>query len=114
MVMLLVPSRIICCLISLSPARPLGPPSAPSKKHRNHIDAHTKGPRDQRPIRNETSGGHTSRGGGGRGARTPAQGGERRQYERRSGGIPDSQKKVDQGWGADDGEVELTGGSGRL
>lgn len=83
----------------------------PSRKgNHNHIrDAHTKGPRGTRPAKNYTSGGHTSsRGGGNSGAaRTPAQGGERRQFERRSGGLPDSQKKVDQGWGANEGEAEL-------
>jgi len=80
----------------------------PSKKG-NHIrDAHTKGPRGNRPAKNLTSGGHSSTGGGRSSAHTPAQGGERRQFERRSGGLPDSQKKVDHGWGANEGEAELT------
>lgn len=85
-----------------------GERAPPSRKgNHNHIrDAHTKGPRGSRPAKNYTSGGHTSRGGGA-GGRTPAQGGERRQFERRSGGLPDSQKKVDQGWGANEGEAEL-------
>ena len=41
----------------------------------------------------------------------PTDGGERRHFERRSGGLPDSQKKVDQGWGSNDGPRELDGGS---
>lgn len=49
--------------------------------------------------------GHTGK------ARTPNFGAERRQFERRSGTNPDSQKKVESGWGADDGEAELTGTS---
>lgn len=81
----------------------------PPKKHHRGPDAHTKGPRENRPIKNQTSGGHTSRGAGNTGkARTPNFGAERRQFERRSGTNPDSQKKIEQGWGADDGEAELT------
>lgn len=76
-------------------------------------DAHTKGPRGNRPARNYTSGGHTPSGTGStRGPRTPASGGERRQFERRSGTLPDSQKKVEAGWGADEGNAELTGARG--
>lgn len=82
---------------------------APSRKgnHNYRQDAHTKGPRGNRPARDGTTGGHSR--GGARGARTPAQGGERRQFERRSGTYQDSQKKVDQGWGADEGSSELKG-----
>ncbi|ORY29352.1 hypothetical protein BCR39DRAFT_532456 [Naematelia encephala] len=79
---------------------------APSRKFRGDIDRHTKGPRGTRPNRGVTSGGHTSRGGSG-GARTPAQGGERRQFERKSGGLPDSQKKIEHGWGSNEGGAEL-------
>jgi hypothetical protein len=51
-----------------------------------------------------------SRGGANTGkARTPNFGGERRQFERRSGTNPDSQKKIESGWGADEGEAELSG-----
>jgi len=81
---------------------------APSRKGNHVRDAHTKGPPGDRPARNLTSGGHTSRGGRGGGSRVPAQGGERRQFERRSGGLPDSQKKIEHGWGANEGEAELT------
>lgn len=80
---------------------------APSKKYRHGPDAHTKGPRENRPIRNQTSGGHTSSGAG-RGGRTPNFGGERRQFERRSGTVGDSQKKVEHGWGSNEGAAELT------
>jgi len=84
--------------------------SAPTKRNHNGPDKHTKGPRAERA--DYTSGGHKSRGSGAvRGAKTPAFGGERRQFERRSGTNPDSQKKVDQGWGANEGEAELTGES---
>lgn len=81
---------------------------APSRKgNHNHVrDAHTKGPRGSRPAK--ISGGHTSRGGGA-GGRAPNQGGERRQFERRSGALPDSQKKIEQGWGANEGAAELSG-----
>ena len=41
--------------------------------------------------------------------KTPVGGGDRRQFERRSGSNLDSQKKVDQGWGANEGGAELTG-----
>jgi len=78
-----------------------------SKKAHKGPDAHTKGPRENRPIRNPTSGGHSSRGGQSGKARTPNNAGERRQFERKSGTLPDSQKKVEHGWGADDGEAEL-------
>lgn len=78
-----------------------------SKKAHKGPDAHTKGPRENRPIRNPTSGGHSSRGGQSGKARTPNNGGERRQFERKSGTLPDSQKKVESGWGADEGEAEL-------
>ena len=48
-----------------------------------------------------------------RGARVPAGGGgERRQFERKSGTLPDSQKKMDQGWGSNNGPAELDGGFG--
>ncbi|WVN89133.1 uncharacterized protein L203_104349 [Cryptococcus depauperatus CBS 7841] len=80
----------------------------PPARKGNHVrDAHTKGPRGARP--NKTSGGHTSQGNGHyRGAKVPAQAGERRQFERRNlAGTQDSQKKVDQGWGANTGEAEL-------
>ncbi|KAL7419244.1 carbamoyl-phosphate synthase (glutamine-hydrolyzing) cpa2 [Cryptotrichosporon argae] len=82
----------------------------PPKKHHQGRDAHTKGPRENRDRAEFTSGGHRSRGAGAvRGGRTPAQGGERRQYERRpASGAQDSQKKVEQGWGADEGKAELT------
>lgn len=50
-----------------------------------------------------------SRGGQSGKARTPNGGGERRQFERKSGTLPDSQKKVESGWGADEGEAELNG-----
>jgi hypothetical protein len=44
--------------------------------------------------------------------RTANDGGERRQYERRSGTVGgDSQKKIDLGWGANEGTAELSGGS---
>lgn len=79
----------------------------PPKKSHKGPDAHTKGPRENRPIKNVTSGGHSSRGGGQGKGRTPNGGGERRQFERRSGTVPDSQKRVESGWGADDGEAEL-------
>ncbi|ORX37374.1 hypothetical protein BD324DRAFT_608653 [Kockovaella imperatae] len=80
---------------------------APPKKAHHGPDRHTKGPREFRENRRE--GDRSGRGGrgGNRGARTPASGGERRQFERRSGGLPDSQKKVDQGWGGNDGPKEL-------
>lgn len=82
----------------------------PNPRKGAHVrDAHTKGPRGNRPARNYTSGGHTPSGTGStRGPRTPASGGERRQFERRSGTLPDSQKKVEAGWGADEGNAELT------
>lgn len=79
---------------------------APKRAH-NGPDKHTKGPRGEGRV--NTSGGHRSRpAGGARGAKTPAFGGERRQYERRSGTNPDSQKKVEQGWGSNEGQAELT------
>lgn len=79
---------------------------APPKRAHHGPDKHTKPPGGTVL----TSGGHRSRGSGHvRGAKTPAFGAERRQFERRSGGIPDSQKKVDQGWGPNQGEAELTG-----
>ncbi|KAK6905922.1 hypothetical protein L486_08203 [Kwoniella mangroviensis CBS 10435] len=91
---------------------------APSRKGNQGTirDAHTKGPRGNRPARgggnssrNVTSGGHSSYGSGHyRGAKVPAQAGERRQFERRNqNGGTDSQKKVDHGWGANTGEAEL-------
>ncbi|WVW82535.1 hypothetical protein I302_104546 [Kwoniella bestiolae CBS 10118] len=91
---------------------------APSRKGNQGTvrDAHTKGPRGSRPARgggnssrNVTSGGHSSYGSGHyRGAKVPAQAGERRQFERRNqNGGTDSQKKVDHGWGANTGEAEL-------
>nr|XP_019007444.1 uncharacterized protein I206_07896 [Kwoniella pini CBS 10737]OCF46225.1 hypothetical protein I206_07896 [Kwoniella pini CBS 10737] len=78
-------------------------------------DAHTKGPRGNRPARggassrNVTSGGHSSYGSGHyKGGKVPAQAGERRQFERRNqNGGTDSQKKVEHGWGANTGEAEL-------
>jgi len=82
----------------------------PPKRAHHGPDRHTRTANDQPRI----SGGHTSsreggRGGRGRGgSKTPAGGGERRVYERRSGGLPDSQKKVDLGWGANEGTAELT------
>lgn len=78
---------------------------APKRAHHGP-DKHTKGPRADRAE--QTSGGHKSRGGASRGAKTPAFGGERRQFERRSGTNPDSQKKVEQGWGSNEGTAELT------
>ena len=80
--------------------------AAPKRAHHGP-DKHTKGPRADRAE--QTSGGHKSRGGASRGAKTPAFGGERRQFERRSGTNPDSQKKVEQGWGSNEGTAELTG-----
>ncbi|RSH93010.1 hypothetical protein EHS25_008458 [Saitozyma podzolica] len=72
-------------------------------------DAHTKGPRGNRPARNPTSGGHTSTGSGNaRRPRVPVDGGERRHFERKSGPLPDSQKKVDAGWGPNEGTAELS------
>ena len=80
--------------------------TAPPKRAHRGPDKHTKPPGGI-PV---TSGGHRSRSEGHiRGAKTPAFGGERRQFERRSGANPDSQKKVDQGWGPDQGEAELNG-----
>jgi plasminogen activator inhibitor 1 RNA-binding protein len=76
---------------------------APSRKAHHGQDAHTKGPRGSRPAR----GGDRTQGG----SKTPAQGGERRQFERRSGAYEDSQKKVEAGWGADEGKAELSGES---
>ena len=79
---------------------------APPKRAHHGPDKHTKPPGE----RVYNSGGHRSRGSGHvRGAKTPAFGGERRQFERRSGGNPDSQKKIDQGWGTNEGEAELSG-----
>jgi len=78
-----------------------------SKKAHKGPDAHTKGPRENRPIRNPTSGGHSSRGGQSGKARTPNNAGERRQFERKSGTLPDSQKKVEHGWGAAEGEATV-------
>ncbi|XAO27124.1 hypothetical protein I312_105966 [Cryptococcus bacillisporus CA1280] len=80
----------------------------PASRKGNHTrDAHTKGPRGSRPAK--TSGGHTSAGNGHyRGAKVPAQAGERRQFERRNPtGTTDSQKKVEHGWGVNSGEAEL-------
>ena len=85
--------------------------AAPKRAHHGP-DKHTKGPRADRPEL--TSGGHKARGGASRTPRTPAFGGERRQFERRSGANPDSQKKVDQGWGSNEGTAELTGALGRM
>ncbi|WRT64359.1 uncharacterized protein IL334_001291 [Kwoniella shivajii] len=79
-------------------------------------DAHTKGPRGNRPARggatssrDVTSGGHSSYGSGHyRGNKVPAGAGERRVFERKNqNGGNDSQKKVDHGWGANTGEAEL-------
>lgn len=81
----------------------------PPKRAHHGPDRHTRASNDGPYI----SGGHTSSRGAksGRGSKSVNQGGERRQYERRSGGLPDSQKKVDQGWGANEGEAELSGES---
>ncbi|KAK4686041.1 hypothetical protein P7C73_g4092, partial [Tremellales sp. Uapishka_1] len=79
--------------------------SAP-KRHHNGPDAHTKGPRGTRPDKYAT-GGHRRGAGPGAGGKTSG-GGERRQFERRSGGLPDSQKKIESGWGAEEGTAELT------
>ncbi|WVQ82666.1 hypothetical protein IAT38_004798 [Cryptococcus sp. DSM 104549] len=81
---------------------------APPKRSFAGRDAHTKGPRGNRPARG-TSGGHTSFGSGHyKGGKVPAQAGERRQFERRNqNGGTDSQKKVEHGWGANTGEAEL-------
>lgn len=80
---------------------------APPKKAHHGPDRHTKNPNNRGGY---TSGGHSSRGSGAvRGAKTPAFGGERRQFERRSGGYQDSQKKVESGWGANEGSAELSG-----
>ena len=76
--------------------------AAPKRAHHGP-DKHTKAPGSDF----KTSGGHRSRGGH-RGAKTPASGGERRQFERKSGTLPDSQKKVDAGWGANEGTAELS------
>lgn len=79
---------------------------APPKKAHHGPDRHTKNPNNRGGY---TSGGHSSRGSGAvRGAKTPAFGGERRQFERRSGGYQDSQKKVESGWGANEGSAELS------
>ncbi|EIW72576.1 hypothetical protein M231_03444 [Tremella mesenterica] len=74
------------------------------------LDAHTKGPRGNRSSRGVTSGGHTARldNVGSRRPRVVQDAAGRRQYERRSGTVGDSQKKVDQGWGAATGTAELT------
>ncbi len=85
--------------------------AAPPKRAHQGPDRHTKPPGE----RVFTSGGHRARGSGHvRGAKTPAFGAERRQFERKSGGNPDSQKKVDQGWGPNEGEAELSGESSRV
>jgi plasminogen activator inhibitor 1 RNA-binding protein len=85
-------------------------PSLANPRKGNHVrDAHTKGPRGNRPARNLPSGGHPSTGGAGRRPYVPNTAGDRRQFERKSGTIPDSQKKVEQGWGANEGAAELTG-----
>ncbi|KAF8516215.1 hypothetical protein BU17DRAFT_67627 [Hysterangium stoloniferum] len=49
--------------------------------------------------------GRGSRGGRGRGGQV---GGRGRQFDRHSGGLPDSEKKVNQAWGANEGKAELT------
>jgi len=83
---------------------------AQSKRFHKGPDAHTKGPRGSRPNKTYVSGGHTAREGDHTGRpRNTNDGGERRQYERRSGTVGgDSQKKIDLGWGANEGNAELT------
>lgn len=74
------------------------------------IIAPSKG--DHRP-RNENQiargGRGAARGGRGRstGAGAIATPGTKRQFDRRSGAFPDSEKKVAQGWGAEEGKAEL-------
>ncbi|KAF8591871.1 hypothetical protein K439DRAFT_1643873 [Ramaria rubella] len=61
-------------------------------------------PRENRKSDSEVRG----RGRGGRGGRGRGAGGRGRQYDRHSGTLPDSDKKVNQGWGANEGTAELT------
>jgi len=64
-------------------------------------------PRENRRVEGETRGRGRGGGRGGRGRGGPA-GGRGRQFDRHSGGLPDSDKKVNQGWGANEGKAELT------
>ncbi|KAF8501921.1 hypothetical protein JB92DRAFT_859857 [Gautieria morchelliformis] len=64
-------------------------------------------PRENRKTEGVERGrGRGGRGGGARGRGGPA--GRGRQYDRHSGTLPDTNKRVDQGWGANKGTAELS------
>jgi len=60
------------------------------------------------PRKKRVDGDQRGRGRGGRGGRGRGRGaGRGREFDRHSGTLPDSEKRVHQGWGGDDGEREL-------
>lgn len=62
------------------------------------------GTRENRRAEGADRGG---RGRGGRGGRGRGTGGRGRQFDRHSGTLPDTNKRIDQGWGANKGTAEL-------